>query len=619
MNPPSENPSVNQASAPVNDAAIDPLSKTSSEALVPAPRVAVVCPNCKATLSIRRVHIGKSVQCKQCNQVFTVPAEADTQPMPVVDHTARNGSSRSSKSDVDPRNPQSGKQDKVLLDQLGQFIAGSNELRSAYEKLQAESNELRASRNELGAQLQSATAELEVIRADLGTIASADVRRLASESAELSALVQVLRGENQDLHTKTAHHDDLISQLEKRVLELDPLQAKHDALTETVKLHEGDLCAIRDERDALVRNLSEHSNELAAVRSELVQAAQRIEQLNSDLQAACRERDKLSQQLELCQNELGVAQADLGRTSSERDGALNTVAELTNTLAERDLAIRNHHDQFDAEIGSNRQAFELAERSHLDERERLAAELAALSAKLAEHEVTIRTQHDRFDAELECNRQAFDLAERNHLDERERLAAELTALSANLAEHELTVHDQHGRYNAEIESNRQAFDLAKQSHRDERERLAAELAALRAQNHQLEDEHKTSEILCKQLQDRNDELVTLRATFESEYDTLLNAERTERRQLAEEILALRANAEETTRVAAKLLSTDSNSQAAPVALADQLETARVQAEELKFKLAQAERLHRTMADTLEAIGIRIDLPIPPRDRVQTDR
>jgi len=339
---------TDQAKAPVNHAPVDELSKTSSQDSPAVPRVVVTCPTCKATLKVRRVYIGNAVQCKQCGQIFTVPADVDTQPMPAVNHTARDLPSRSPQANLDARSQQSGSSHNVLLDQVAQFIASSNDLRSAHDRLQAE----------------------------------------------------------------------------------------HDELTEKVKLQEDDLCAVRAERDALSRDLSEHSSELDAARFELVQWAQRIEQSNADLQAACQERDQLGQQLEQCRNDLGVARADLGRSESERRTALDTVEQLRHELAD--------------------------------------------------------------------------------------------------------------------------------------------------------------------------------------HDALLNAERTERQQLAAELRALRANAEETARVAEQLLSANLNPPEAPLASADELEAARVQAEELKYKLDEADSLYRIMAETLEGAGVQIDLPNRHRDRVEVE-
>jgi chromosome segregation ATPase len=535
----SEDP-VNQTNAPVTHGPIDPSSATSSQAALPVPRLVVVCSNCNATLSVRRAYVGKSVQCKQCSQIFTVPAEVDTQPMPVVDRNLADMPSPPPQADLDAGNQHSGAVEKVLRDQVAQLIAGNNDLRSAHDQLQAEHNELRADRDEIGARLESVTAELNAIRADLGTIAPTDVQLLASERADLSALVQVLRDGNRDLQSKQSNHEDLVNQLEKRVLELVPFRAERDALTERVNLHEGDLCAIRAERDALagelsehsselvaVRaerdalsgNLSEHSSELVAARSELAQWSRRIEQSDRDLETACQAREQLSQQLEMFRNDLCLARADLDRSSGERQTALDTVEQLTTTLAERDLTIREVHDQWSVEVESNQQTLSLAERSHL----------------------------------AEC------------------------------------------------------------------EKLTAELAALRARHHQLEEERRSTEMLCKQLQDCNQELVTAQARLESESDALRNAARTERQELAAEILALRTNAEETARVAEQLISADLNPPMAPLTPPNELEAARVHAAELKFKLDQAERLYRAMAETLEGIGIRVDLPIPPRDRVQSER
>ena len=98
---------------------------------------------------------------------------------------------------------------------------------------------------------------------------------------------------------------------------------------------------------------------------------------------------------------------------------------------------------------------------------------------------------------------------------------------------------------------------------------------------------------------------------------MLNAERAERDQLAQEVLALRANADETARVAQQLITAELNPPAAPGMPAPELDALRRHASELQFKLKEAERLYRIMSDTLDGMGIRIDLPIVPRDGVKT--
>ena len=505
---------VTSADEPGIPAPIDQSASASLQASISVEHVLVICSDCKASLRVRQAYIGNRVRCKKCSLIFTVPAAADTEPKPVHDGASGDPPSQSPHADLEPGSHRFGIGNKALLDQLAQFIACHNDLRVAHDQLQSKHNDLRADRKKVRARLKSVTGELDAIRADLGTIAAAGVRSLASEREDLRAEVQRLGGENRNLHTKQSISEDLIKQLENRVLELIRFREGHDTLAETVKLQEGELRAVRAARDALAENLSEKNDEVVAARSERVQLTQQIEQSDTDLQAACQAREQLIEQLELCKDDLSLGRADRRRLSSERQSALDQVEQLKKTLAERDH--------------------------------------------------TIRGQRGQFDVELESNRQVFCLAERNYHDERETLAA------------------------------------------------------VRARNDRLQEQQQSREVLCEQLRDSNQQLVKAQNRVESEYKALLNAERIERQQCAEELLEQRANDEETARVAEQLISTKLNPPEVPFASVYELEAARVEAEQLKHGLVAAECLNRAMAETLQSVGVHVDLPIRSRDSVETE-
>ena len=235
-----------------------------------------------------------------------------------------------------------------------------------------------ADRDTVGSQLKSMTDELSVMRADLGAVNSADVRSLALERDDLRSEVERLRNRQRDSDAKRSDRETLITQLEKRVLELAPLQAERDSAAQKLKVYEVDLGAVRDDRDALSMKLTQQTSELVGARTELAQLRQQLEKSDSDLQVACAGREQLSQQLALCKNDLLQAQADHRHQSDERQNALETVERLTQTLAERDLAIRDQIDLYVGERESNRKASELAERNHNEERQRLTTELDAV-------------------------------------------------------------------------------------------------------------------------------------------------------------------------------------------------------------------------------------------------
>ena len=362
MNSSSDGIPIDSANASVAQAPLDHLSGPSSQASIPAPRVLVVCSSCAATLSVKRSYLGGAIQCKQCKQIFLVPAEASSQPTPVVGRSAAElAASPPRQGDPGIGSQRAGVVDNVILDQLAQIIAGSNETRALHDRLQAEHNELKADRDAVVVRLKSVTDQLEAVRGDLGPIAPAEVRSIASERDELRALVERLREENRGL-------------------------------------------------------------------------AQRLEQSGSELLAARRERQQHSEQLATLHDELASARADVLRLSEER---------------------------------------------------------------------------------------------------------------------------------------------------------------------------QVEELRSRELLEQNQALLKAQASRDSEHEALLAAERSAQQQLAEEVLALRANAEETAKVVEQLISASLSSSDGPRPAAFELEAVRLRAEELKLKLDEANGLYRLMVETLDGFGIQL--------------
>jgi hypothetical protein len=361
MNTSSDGFPIDGANASVAQAPIDLLLGPSSQASIPVPRVLVVCSSCTATLSIKRAYLGGAIQCKQCGHIFTVPAEAVSQPMPVAGRSGSEPAGLPRQADPGGGNRRAGVVDNVILDQLAQIITGSNELRVLHDGLVAEHNELKADRDAVVARLTSVSDLLEAMRSDLGPIAPADVRSIASEREELRALAERLREENREL-------------------------------------------------------------------------AQRLDQSGTELQVARQERQQQSEQLTILRDELASVRGDLVRFSEERQAAL---------------------------------------------------------------------------------------------------------------------------------------------------------------------------LRCEELEDQNQGLVRAQASRELEHEAMHSAERSAQQQLAEEVVALRANAEETAKVAEQLISASLNQSDGPRPAAFELEAVRLQAEELRLKLDEANCLYRVMAETLDSFGIPI--------------
>jgi chromosome segregation ATPase len=149
-----------------------------------------------------------------------------------------------------------------------------------------------------------------------------------------------------------------------------------------------------------------------------------------------------------------------------------------------------------------------------------------------------------------------------------------------------------------------------QAARDEREQRGQQLAESR-------NDLSLARAVERQLREANQELVAAQARRESEYDATLNDERAQRQQLVEEVLSLRAKAEMTAGAGEQSTSAISDLAHEPDASASELEAARIQAEELKWKLEDAEYRYRLMAETLGILGVSIDLKAWPPGNYQT--
>ena len=97
--------------------------------LGPNARIVVVCPGCKATLSVRQTYVGNVVRCKQCRHEFRVQAEQTEQRDPRDELIANLGSELAAA--------------RAEVDRLSvQFELRQSELQCAYDQLQGEHVEL---------------------------------------------------------------------------------------------------------------------------------------------------------------------------------------------------------------------------------------------------------------------------------------------------------------------------------------------------------------------------------------------------------------------------------------------------------------------------------------------
>ena len=370
----------------------DQVARPSTQATLRLDQILVTCPSCKTTLSVSRVYIGKSVRCRRCNQNCLVPASADTEPSPPYGATLGVPQNGSQQGDANPQSRRTGTANGPMLDQLAQFIASYDELRTARDQLQAEHYGVQVARDEVRAQLKCATNELNAIRAELGSIAPADVQSLASEREAFSAEVSRLRAEKQAFLTDQSNREGLIARLEERVVEL---------------------VAIQQERDDLLKSSRD-------------------------------ECEQVRHHLDLCMNDLRSIQTDLGRVNGEYENALATIERLNKAIAERDHEIAVQCDQFSAELETRREALRCGDRSHSEERVVLETELASVGARYDRLSEEHRAAESSC-AELQARNRALSAAQeqleaqyRTRLEseqfERQKLAEELLELRANSEE-----------------------------------------------------------------------------------------------------------------------------------------------------------------------------------------
>ena len=87
--------------------------------------------------------------------------------------------------------------------------------------------------------------------------------------------------------------------------------------------------------------------------------------------------------------------------------------------------------------------------------------------------------------------------------------------------------------------------------------LAEQRESLRTEVQRLRDEHRSTQELCKQFQDREFELTEAHKRLETSSQSMLDAERTKQAELAEQVMELRASSAENARLAEQLIAANS--------------------------------------------------------------
>jgi len=294
------------ANEPINPSSGESTAGPLIQPLPPSDRVAVSCPSCQATLSVRRVYIGNQVRCKQCGNTFLVRDPDQPQPESGVSAPDSFMATRSPQGDIE-------RESHGTAAEREPVPTHDDQLPAKYERLQTAHDELGAEHNRL-------TRELDTIRDRLGTISPDEVRTLAEERESLSTLVSHLRDEINGLLAERPARALLAEQLGQRDAELDSARAERERLTKQIEQRDQDLRTARADRELL---------------------AKQIEQRDKDLKTARGECDLLTRQIEQAEVDLNAALVEQGRLSIERKTVAKEVEQLRSALEERDQAMRD--------------------------------------------------------------------------------------------------------------------------------------------------------------------------------------------------------------------------------------------------------------------------------------
>jgi chromosome segregation ATPase/ribosomal protein L37AE/L43A len=183
-----------------------------------AERIVVDCPSCQATLSVRRIYLGRQILCKQCNHAFRAPARATPQAKSAV--TDNHGGT--SKTSLQQPDIEGGS--RVTVSEYDQ-------LRTEHDRQAAAHTHYKLKSEQVGEELRRVTSDLDRIRTHPGTVAPEDVRSLAAERESLRAEVKRLSDANQVLLVEKSARAHLAAELERRESDLAAVRAEHGRLS----------------------------------------------------------------------------------------------------------------------------------------------------------------------------------------------------------------------------------------------------------------------------------------------------------------------------------------------------------------------------------------------------
>jgi predicted Zn finger-like uncharacterized protein len=229
---------------------------------------------------------------------------------------------------------------------------------------------------------------------------------------------------------------------------------------------------------------------------------------------------------------------------------------------------------------------------------------------LAEHQrlLTEHRQLQEADSRHAAGHARYKLKYKQVGEELTRVTTDLGRIRAHLGtiapEDVCSLVEERESLRAEVERLRGALDLADATHRVERDRIHAELATLNDQHRQLRDQQESTDQLCKQYLERNQELVQAHNRLESDFQLMLHTVRLQEQRAAEQLDRLGFPNGETADRANQSRSDNVNPAHALPALVAELEAVRAQVEDLKRRLDTAERNNRDLFETLKIAGIR---------------
>ena len=594
---------------------LNAIRKSSGERLVGpsaerfnrADRIVAVCPGCQAILSVRRAYFGSDVKCKHCGHKFPIAAPADTQSKPVEDRkheqlldehgwlTAVYGTLQPTHDQLEIEDGQVAPARDELDEQLGPITSEPNAIRTSSGEQSAGPAAQRSSRaDRIAAVCPGCQATLRVRQAYFGS----DVK--CKHCGHIFPIAAPADSQSEPLeHSK---NEQLLDEIGRLMAEHGQLQAKYDQLDGQLKERETELTAASTKRDLLIGQLKAREIDLDTARAECSRLS-REQQTAADeikaLQMALAERDSAlrdqSEQLGAhgasYQQALDHAEHVHGAMIASLEGQLAVLDERFGRLQDEYRSTQELCKQFqnrELELTEAQKRLESAHQSKLDAERMKQAELAkqldelrALAAErtgLAEQLIAANSrrieERSAADTELTAASTKLDLligqlkareidldtarAECSRLSREQQTAAdEIKALQMALAERDSALRDQSEQLGAHGASYQQALDHAEHVHGAMIASLEAQLAALNERFGRLHDEHRSTQELCKQFQDRELELTEAQKRLESTHQSKLDAERMKQAELAKQLDELRALAAERAGLAEQLIAANS--------------------------------------------------------------